>query len=292
MNESFKYEFNEVKFYQYTIRMTKIDYTEMYLVSDLLKQYNEINHTDKRMNNWFRRSDTQELLNNIRKSSGALHARIEDYDVEEFNNYGDIPKVIQKIDYKVNNNITNKAFIVNGAILHEILTWVDKKFAYDIFQFIDNLRSINNEQFTNIVNTDNKDKQIELLKDQVNKLQDRYIINDDTQQWTYVLKISKNDEDGFYHIKSRYSRCKYENKDDEMNEVYYIRNLPNGYTFKYFAYEHLLPIIRQYNGKEVSNQRTHFVIPADSYDKDDKHLDYLIRNALKQTRIDLCWKID
>ena len=289
MNESFKYEFNEVKFYEYSIRMTKIDNTEMYLVSDLLKQYNEINHTDKRINKWLTRIDTQELLQFCRDNNfGDRKSAPEN--IEEY--FSDIPNVIMKIDYKINNNITNKAYIVNSIILHDILMWVDKVFAYKVCNFLENMREINNDRFTEILNT-NKDqeKQIELLQDHVNKLQDRYIINDDTQQWTYVLKISKNDEDGLYHIKSRYSRCKYINKDDEMNEVYYIRNLPNGYTFKYFAYEHLLPIIRQYNGYEVSNQRSHFVIPADSYDKDDKHLDYLIRNALKQTRIDLCWKI-
>ena len=260
----------------------------MYLVNDLLKQYNEINNTDKRIYKWLKRVDTQELLQFYRNNLGEPHGSSESIE-EDFSN---IPNVIMKIDYKINNNITNKAYIVNSIILHDILMYVDRIFAHKVYNFLENMREINNDRFTEILNTNQyQEKQIELLQDQVNKLQDRYIINDDTQQWTYVLKISKNDEDGLYHIKSRYSRCKYINKDDEMNEVYYIRNLPNGYTFKYFAYEHLLPIIRQYNGYELSNQRSHFVIPADSYDKDDKHLDYLIRNALKQTRIDLCWKI-
>ena len=62
MNQPFKYEFNEVKFYEYTIRMTIIDNTEMYLVSDLLKQYNEINNTNKRISKWLTRVDTKELL--------------------------------------------------------------------------------------------------------------------------------------------------------------------------------------------------------------------------------------
>ena len=57
-----EFEFQEVKFYEYTIRMIKIDNVDMYLVSDLLKQYNEINHTDKRINNWIKRDDTRELL--------------------------------------------------------------------------------------------------------------------------------------------------------------------------------------------------------------------------------------
>ena len=50
-----EFEFQEVKFYEYTIRMTNIDNVDMYLVSDLLKQYNEINHTDKRIRDWMKK---------------------------------------------------------------------------------------------------------------------------------------------------------------------------------------------------------------------------------------------
>ena len=113
-----------------------------------------------------------------------------------------------KIDYKINNNITIKAYIVNGAILHDILMWVNKVFAHKIYTFLDEKRKNDNDY----------------LNKEIKRLQNRYIVNDDTQQWTYVLKISKNDEDGEYHVKSRYSKYKYANKDDEMNEVYYIRN--------------------------------------------------------------------
>ena len=42
-----------------------------------------------------------------------------------------------KIDYKINNNITIKAYIVNGAILHDILMWVNKVFAHKIYTFLD-----------------------------------------------------------------------------------------------------------------------------------------------------------
>lgn len=140
MNENFKYKFNKVNFYEYTIRMTVIDNTEMFLVSDLLKQYNEINHTNKHINDYFRRKDTQDLLNYLRKSSGIFSTHIENF-VEEFNNYGDIPKVIQKINYKV-NNITNKTFIVNAAILHDILMWCDKVYSYKIYNFLENLRKV------------------------------------------------------------------------------------------------------------------------------------------------------
>ena len=62
MNTHLKYDFIEVNFYEYTIRMTIINDTKMYVVTDLLKQYNKINNTDKRFNDWIRRKDTRELL--------------------------------------------------------------------------------------------------------------------------------------------------------------------------------------------------------------------------------------
>ena len=39
--------FTEIDFYDYKIRMCTIDGTKMYLVSDLLRQYNEKNGTNK-----------------------------------------------------------------------------------------------------------------------------------------------------------------------------------------------------------------------------------------------------
>ena len=120
MNHPFKYEFNEVKFYEYTIRMTIINDTEMYLVSDLLKQYNEINSTNKCIHDWMKRKDTQELFQFYRDTNPGMAIAMSKINED---NFIDIPGVIIRIDYKINNNITNKAYIVNGAILHDILMW-------------------------------------------------------------------------------------------------------------------------------------------------------------------------
>lgn len=279
----------DTKFLNYNIRSCIIEDTEMFLVSDLLRQYNEINNKNKKFSDYLKNKQSQELLKFFQNDTVGENSPLS-YENEE---KWDIPKVIHYITIPIFDNGANKGYVVCEELLIASLMWCDPIFATQIYDFIKNLRKINNDRFTEILHTNKyQEKQIELLQDHVNKLQDRYIINDDTQQWTYVLKISKNDEDGEYHVKSRYSKYKYVNKDDEMNEVYYIRNLPNGYTYKYFIYKYLLPIIEQYNGEEIGNKRTHFVIPADSYDKNDKHLDYLIRNALKQTLIDLCWKID
>ena len=230
---------------------------------------NEINNTNKCIRDWIKRKDTEELLQFCRnKKSFGIFASSENNE-DDFVN---IPNVIMKIDYKINNNITNKSYIVNGVILHDILMWIDKVFAYKVCNFLDEKRKNDNDY----------------LNKEIKRLQNRYIVNDDTQQWTYVLKIVKG-YDGFYHIKSNYSKRKYKYDKDIMNTVYYVRNLPNGNTFRYFIYDHLLPIIEQYNGKIVD--RSHFIIEEYSYDKDDKHLDYLIRNAIDQTINELCWKI-
>ena len=172
MNQPFKYDFKEVKFYEYTIRMTIINDTKMYLVSDLLKQYNEINNTNKCIRDWMKRKDTQELFQFYRDITSDCAFAPSRINEDDFSN---IPNVIMKIDYKINNNITNKAYIVNGAILHDILMWVNKVFAHKVYNFLENMREINNDRFTEILNSNQeKQKQIELLQDQVNQLKTRY----------------------------------------------------------------------------------------------------------------------
>lgn len=271
------------KFLNYNIRSCIIVDVQMYLVSDLLRQYNEINNTNKQFSDYLKNKQTQELLKFYKNDIDPENS-LDQY--EKF----DIPNVIKYIIFK-NNNFggVNKGYVVCEELLISCLMWCDPIFATQIYSFIKNLRNINNDRFTEIVKTNqDNQKQIELLQEQVKRLQNRYIVNDNTQQWTYVLKIVKGN-DGFYHIKSNYSKRKYIDNKDIMNTVYYVRNLPNGCTFRYFIYEHLLPIIDKYNGKIVD--RTHFIIEEDLYDENDKHLDYLIRNAIEQTINELCWKI-
>ena len=60
--------------------------------------------------------------------------------------------------------------------------WIDKVFAYNVCTFLDNIRSINNDRFTEILKSNNdKDNQISLLQDQIkeyeqqiNELRSRY----------------------------------------------------------------------------------------------------------------------
>ena len=57
-------EFTVVKFFTYDIRSTVIDSTRMFLVSDLLNQYNEKHGTNKKFKDYLRIEQTKELLEN------------------------------------------------------------------------------------------------------------------------------------------------------------------------------------------------------------------------------------
>ena len=52
--------FTEIDFYDYMIGITTINGTKMYLVSDLLWQYNEEHGTNKPLRNYLQNYQTQE----------------------------------------------------------------------------------------------------------------------------------------------------------------------------------------------------------------------------------------
>ena len=264
-------DFQEVEFYNYTIRMTVVDGVEMYLVSDLLKQYNEINGTKKEMRYWLRQESTQELLNYLLEKQTC-----ENLTSENSTDRIDIPGKIQFIH--INSQL--QGYIVDGALLHAILMWVDVKFADDIYTFLEQVRKANNEYLLDAINQMNYT---------ITTLKKRYVIDNVHQQWSYVLKVKVDEQNNKVYLKSSFAKCDYKNKEDQMNTIYYVRNLPNGYTFRYFAYDKIMSIVEQYGGYAEGNQRSTFVIPLDNWDNTDERFDWLIRNALKQTRIELCW---
>ena len=282
-------DFQEVEFYNYTIRMTVVDGVEMYLVSDLLKQYNEINGTKREMRYWLRQESTQELLNYLLEKQTCENLTSENstdkseysegkFDTGNFRDQNYIPKVIEMIEFSSGKD--RRGYIVNAQLLHDILLWADRKFAYDIYTFLEQVRKANNEYLLDAINQMNYT---------ITTLKKRYVIDNVHQQWSYVLKVKVDEQNNKVYLKSSFAKCDYKNKEDQMNTIYYVRNLPNGYTFRYFAYDKIMSIVEQYGGYAEGNQRSTFVIPLDNWDNTDERFDWLIRNALKQTRIELCW---
>ena len=270
MNQGFKYEFINVNFYEYTIRMTIINDTKMYVVTDLLKQYNKINNTDKRFNDWLRRKDTQELLQFYRNEK-IREIPASGNNEDEFS---DITGVIMKIDYKINNNITNKAYIVNGAILHDVLIWVNKIFASQVYNFLDNMREINNDRFVEILNSNQeKDKQIELLQEQVDQLKSRYT----PEEYNYHFCVAYNELTNI--ITTVITKDQYQPVDKNIKRLYDLI-CPNPLVLE----QQLLEILANDNRfTQISNKEFRTII-------DSKHIFWYFKSKCKKLRTNLEWK--
>ena len=159
----------DTKFLNYNIRSCVIDDIQMFLISDLLRQYNEINNTNKQFSDYLKNKQTQELLKFYQNDIDPENSQDQ---YEKF----DIPNVIKYIIFK-NNNFggANKGYVVCEQLLIACLMWCDPIFATQIYDFIKNLRNINNDRFVEILNSNKeKDKQIELLQEQVDQLKSRY----------------------------------------------------------------------------------------------------------------------
>ena len=131
-------EFTEIDFYDYKIRMTTVDGTKMYLVSDLLCQYNEKHGTNKIFAHCLENKQTQELLRKCCEKTEHWNSATrtnEDQD-DKF----DIPHMIQYVSTSSFGG-ANKGYIVCEELLHVCLIWVDPDFASDIYSFFPLLRT-------------------------------------------------------------------------------------------------------------------------------------------------------
>lgn len=268
INKPFKYEFIEVNFYEYTIRMTIINNTKMYVVSDILKQYNKINNTDKRINKWLKREDTQELLQFCRDKTHDPNGSCEN----DEDNFIDIPGVIIKID-KFYNNL--KAYLVNGIILHDILFWIDKVFAYKVCNFLDNMRDINNDRFTEIVKTNqDNQKQIELLQEQVDQLKSRYT----PEEYNYHFCVAYNELTNI--ATTVITKDQYQPADKNIKRLYDLV-CPNPLVLE----QQLLDILANDNRfTQISNKEFRTII-------DSKNIFWYFKTKCKKLRNELNWKI-
>ena len=121
--------FTRVDFYDYKIRMCVIDGTKMYLVSDLLRQYNEKHGTNKKFDDYLESEDTQEVIKHMGKRDRSPSPPLND---EKWN----IPRVIQYVT--ISSVDTNKEYVICEELLHACLIWADPDFAWNIFSFMCN----------------------------------------------------------------------------------------------------------------------------------------------------------
>ena len=133
-------KFEEIEFYDYKIRMCVDNGIRMYLVSDLLRQYNEKHGTNKLFKNYLQNKQTQELhmaksvgWNSSLRSEGGQEGQNSEKTGRENspvqangsqNDKFDICDVIQYITTSSSVG-TNKGYIICEELLHACLMWAD-----------------------------------------------------------------------------------------------------------------------------------------------------------------------
>ena len=131
--------FTRVDFYDYKIRMCMIDGTKMYLVSDLLRQYNEKNGTNKKFDDYLESEDTQEVIKHMGKRDQTVRVPNSDPHFQMFLNdeKWNIPRVIQYIT--ISSSVgAKKEYVICEELLHACLIWADPDFAWNILSFMCN----------------------------------------------------------------------------------------------------------------------------------------------------------
>ena len=299
--------FSEIDFYDYKIRMCVIDGTKMYLVSDLLRQYNEKNGTNKRFTDYLKLNQSQEVIDYMAKSVGEnspLQAKegqnehstengtilvgpnselLKIGTISAEDEKWDIPHVIQCVTMSRTFGGANKGYIVCEELLHACLMWADPVFACAVYRFLTQLRERDNDYLK---------RRIDELTQRCKDLKNRYVPDDD--HWTYYLTYKiENKTVYLYSQFCRMERWDIAYKESEKNgrhELYRLNRLPNGYIFRSMAEKPLREICEKYDGKAESV--CHFSLPLKNWVDKDKRIMASIRLQLKQVRIDLGWRTD
>lgn len=276
-------EFETVQFYNYNIRSTVIDNVRMFLVSDLLNQYNEKNNRNKKFRNYLKNDQTKELLNNWLKYTRGSNSNLVCQPCTKHSKWN-IDNVIKYTTFNKSFGTASQGYVVCEELLIACLMWADPQFAIAVYTFLKEQRAKDNnflQQTIKRLNWKNK------------KLSSRYIPDNKDLQWMYVLKVDDSNPDVIIlhsNHKRQTSKCNGKKIQDES--IYYVKNLPNGIAFKIRAYRNILNVVRSYGGYSINKQKSTFAIPREAWNQFHEAISFNIRMALKKTRQDLKWRND
>ena len=275
-------EIIDTKFLDYDIRSCYIDNVEMFLVSDLIRQYNKINKTNKQLSDYLRTKDTKELLNAMNEeiNEGFLGPENSpDLIFNNKNNNFDIPHIIKFIKLQKHSGVTI-GYVVCEELLIQCLMWVNKKFAIKVSKFLKNLRSINNDRFNEILNSnEDKDNQIELMQDQINqyKEENKHLKTRSTpDNMNYHFCVLHNTENN--HVSTYISKKQYNPSDKNIKRIYDLV-CPNPIAM----YELTINLLSQHKRFEQIDSNEFIT------NMTEKGLSMQIKKLLKQVRENLNW---
>ena len=297
-------KFEEIEFYDYKIRMCVDNGIRMYLVSDLLRQYNEKHGTNKLFKNYLQNKQTQELIEHMAKSVGwnSSEGGQEGQNSEKTgrenspvqangsqNDKFDICDVIQYITTSSSVG-TNKGYIICEELLHACLMWADPAFACDVLRFLTRLRQEDNDYLRKVneeLNQENKELKNRHVPAEIPDA-------DTTSEWYFYLTYYPSNE----NIEIRANFCQKDRWNIVQRQIvknngclfYCIKDIPNGWTFKRWMKEPIRKICEKYGGSKLPQCK--FSVPEPVWNLKQKEILCSIRLQAKQARIDLGWRTD
>ena len=276
-----------VQFFEYNIRSTVIDNVRMYLVADLLNQYNDKHGVNKRFRNYLKNEQTKRLLTKKREILGGSNSNsLENIESK----YWNISKTIYYISFGKIYNGAHKGYVICEELLIACLMWADQEFAWSVYTFLKEQRAKDNnflQQTIQQLQAENN-KLVETQK----QMQNRHVHDEKEYQWTYVLTVTKDEVHNNVYLRSRYIHQPCKGKKTVRGSAYYLKNIPNGYELRYRAYESLRNIAIKYGGNKMFNQRSTFFIPLKMWDLFTEEILADIHIVLKQIRQEAGWRTD
>ena len=300
-------KFEEIDFYDYKIRMCLDNGIRMYLVSDLLRQYNEKHGTNKLFKNYLQNKQTQELIEHMAKSVGwnsSLRSEGENSAKNSHSTVGpnsgllsnegqngkfDICDVIQYVSLSDFGG-ANKGYIICEELLHACLMWADPAFACDVLRFLTRLRQEDNDYLRKVneeLNQENKELKNRHVPAEIPDA-------DTTSEWYFYLTYYPSNE----NIEIRANFCQKDRWNIAQRQIvknngclfYCIKDIPNGWTFKRWMKEPIRKICEKYGGSKLPQCK--FSVPEPVWNLKQKEILCSIRLQAKQARIDLGWRTD
>ena len=209
-------------------------------------------------------------------------------DLFDSNNRWNIPNVIV---YNYSNIDNTRGYWVRAEILSRYAQRGNSRFAVMVDMLIASIAENRVEDKKVII--DSLTLQNNQLCKNIKKLTNRFVRNDESYQWAYSLTVDEDEDEDNVTLHSQYiHQYKVKGKKSQEGHIYYVKNIPNGYVFRYCAFPNILDVIEPYGGNPVNNQKSTFSIPKDQWNKYKREICFNIRMALKNTRQDLCWRTD
>ena len=284
----------ETTFLNLKVKYADVEGTNMYHVKSFVDSYNAANEEPiVEFRKFLQYDNVPDYLYDFyeigrsRILAPASDSKMKENCIDD-NGYWNIPNVIV---YCFSNIDNTRGYWVRAEILSRYAQRGNSRFAVMVDMLIASIAENRVEDKKIII--DSLTLQNNQLCKNIKKLTNRFVRNDESYQWAYSLTVDEDEDEDNVVLHSQYMhQYKVKGKKSQDGHIYYVKNIPNGYVFRYCAFPNILDVIEPYGGIPVNNQKSTFNIPKDQWNKYKREICFNIRMALKNTRHDLCWRSD